>query len=47
MALTPETPRISLKTDDPAAVTHDVARLSETSFRRTWDNDEDVAYDKL
>ncbi|OGQ51931.1 MAG: tRNA epoxyqueuosine(34) reductase QueG [Deltaproteobacteria bacterium RIFCSPLOWO2_02_FULL_57_26] len=33
--------------DDSAAVTKAFAKLSETSFSRIWDNDEDAAYDKL
>ncbi len=35
------------ETDDSAAVTKAFAKLSETSFSRIWDNDEDAAYDKL
>lgn len=33
--------------DDSAAVTRAFAKLSEASFSRIWDNDEDAAYDKL
>jgi epoxyqueuosine reductase len=33
--------------DDSAEITKAVAKLSETSFSRIWDNDEDAAYDKL
>jgi hypothetical protein len=33
--------------DDAAVITKEFAQLSETSFSRIWDNDEDAAYDKL
>jgi hypothetical protein len=33
--------------DDSVDITKDFASLSETSFSRIWDNDEDAAYDKL
>ena len=33
--------------DDSAVITKAFAQLSETSFSRIWDNDEDAAYDKL
>ena len=33
--------------DDAAVITEAFAQLSETSFSRIWDNDEDAAYDKL
>ena len=33
--------------DNSAVITKDFAKLSETSFSRIWDNDEDAAYDKL
>ncbi|OGQ78676.1 MAG: hypothetical protein A3F90_05385 [Deltaproteobacteria bacterium RIFCSPLOWO2_12_FULL_60_19] len=33
--------------DDSAAIAKAFAHLSEPSFSRIWDNDEDAAYDKL
>lgn len=33
--------------DDAAVITKAFAQLSEPSFSRIWDNDEDAAYDKL
>ena len=33
--------------DDAVVITEAFAQLSETSFSRIWDNDEDAAYDKL
>ena len=33
--------------DDSVAITKSFANLSEPSFSRIWDNDEDAAYDKL
>jgi hypothetical protein len=33
--------------DDSVALTKAFATISETSFSRIWDNDEDAAYDKL
>lgn len=33
--------------DDSAATIEAFANLSEASFSRIWDNDEDAAYDKL
>jgi len=33
--------------DNSAVITKAFAKLSETSFSRIWDNDEDAAYDKL
>ena len=33
--------------DDSVEITHGFSILSETSFSRIWDNDEDAAYDKL
>ena len=33
--------------DDSVEITKGFASLSETSFSRIWDNDEDAAYDKL
>jgi hypothetical protein len=33
--------------EDSAAIAKAFANLSETSFSRIWDNDEDAAYDKL
>ena len=35
------------ETDDSAVIAKAFAKLSETSFSRIWDNDEDAAYDKL
>lgn len=47
MTSTPEKPEASLETEDPMAFARAIAKLSEASFRRIWDNDEDAAYDKL
>jgi hypothetical protein len=33
--------------DDSVEITKGFASLSEPSFSRVWDNDEDAAYDKL
>ena len=33
--------------DESTLITKAFAKLSETSFSRIWDNDEDAAYDKL
>ena len=33
--------------DDSAVFTKEFAQLSEPSFSRIWDNDEDAAYDNL
>ena len=33
--------------DDSIAISKAFANLSEASFSRIWDNDEDAAYDKL
>ena len=33
--------------DDSVEIIKGFASLSETSFSRIWDNDEDAAYDKL
>ena len=33
--------------DDSVAIANAFANLSEPSFSRIWDNDEDAAYDKL
>jgi hypothetical protein len=35
------------ETDDSVEITKGFASLSETSFSRIWDNDDDAAYDKL
>jgi hypothetical protein len=35
------------ETESPAEVTKAFSKLSEASFKRIWDNDEDAAYDKL
>ena len=35
------------ETDDSADITRGFSKLSEASFSRIWDNDEDAAYDKL
>jgi hypothetical protein len=47
MTPTSEEPDTALETDDPVAVAHAITKLSEASFSRIWDNDEDTAYDKL
>lgn len=35
------------ETDDSIEITQGFASLSEASFSRIWDNDDDAAYDKL
>ncbi len=47
MTSTPEKPETLLETDDPVALARAIAKLSEASFRRIWDNHEDAAYDGL
>ena len=39
--------RVLVPDDDSVATTKAFANLSEASFSRIWDNDEDAAYDKL
>jgi len=35
------------ETDDSADITKAFSKLSEASFSRVWDNEDDAAYDKL
>ena len=33
--------------EDEQRLTHAAAKVSEASFTQVWDNDEDVAYDRM
>ena len=35
------------ETDDSADIAREFSKLSEASFSRVWDNEDDAAYDKL
>jgi len=35
------------ETDDSTDITREFSKLSEASFSRIWDNEDDAAYDKL
>jgi hypothetical protein len=35
------------ETNDSADITREFSKLSEASFGRVWDNEDDAAYDKL
>ena len=35
------------ESDDSADITREFSKLSEASFSRVWDNEDDAVYDKL